>query len=338
LATNTKNKLFGLFDYNRDNRPDAKEEDTTPTLKRYFKLLGRRFWKLISLNLIMLPLILPFLICLYLFVSMPQTPVAEDFLVPQLFGANAVVQSPSITMLFDILGTQKGIPVYGVGAYIGMGACFLFLFLTFGWQNVGATYIVRNMVRGDAVFIWSDYFYAIKRNLKQGFLMGLLDATAIFALCFDLVYFSGQPNTFMGNLGFYGVIALIILYFIMRFYIYLLLVTFDLSIRKIFKNALIFTTLGIKRNLMAILGLIVITAIHVLLIPLLIATPLGGIPIILPFIWYLAITTFTCAYAAYPIIDRYMIAPYVSATDDDDSEDDGAEEEPTADEIAPENT
>ena len=89
---------------------------------------------------------------------------------------------------------------------------------------------------------------------------------------------------------------------------------------------------------MAILGLIVITAIHVLLIPLLIATPLGGIPIILPFIWYLAITTFTCAYAAYPIIDRYMIAPYVSATDDDDSEDDGAEEEPTADEIAPENT
>ena len=63
MTNEKKNKLFGFFDYNRDNRPDAVEEDTTPTLGRYFKVLGRRFWKLITLNLMMLPLILPVLIC-----------------------------------------------------------------------------------------------------------------------------------------------------------------------------------------------------------------------------------------------------------------------------------
>ena len=34
----------------------------TKSVKRYFKLLGRRFWKLISLNLMMLPMILPILL------------------------------------------------------------------------------------------------------------------------------------------------------------------------------------------------------------------------------------------------------------------------------------
>ncbi len=327
MATQKKNKFFAFFDYNRDNLIDAKEEDTTPTLKRYFKLLGRRFWKLVSLNLMIIPQILPLFICYYLYISAKQTPVANDILVPQLFGANAVAQSPAVTLLSDIFGSQKGIPVYGTGMYVGIAICIVFLLVTFGWQNVGSTYIARNMVRGDAVFVWSDYSYAIKRNWKQGLLLGILDAIAIFALGFDLAYFSGQTGSFALDLGFYGIVALIVLYFIMRFYIYLMLVTFDLSIRKILKNALIFTALGIKRNLMAILGLIVITAIHVLLFFLLFTTPLSGVPIILPLIYYLGVCTFTCAYAAYPIIDRYMIAPYVSASS----------QEEDADEEAPEN-
>ena len=104
----------------------------------------------------------------------------------------------------------------------------------------------------------------------------------------------------------------------MRFYIYLLLVTFDLSIYKILKNALIFSMLGFKRNIMGILGIALITGFHLLLIPLLITTPLSGLPIILPFLWYMSAVTFTSAYAAYPIIDRYMIAPYIGAQEEEE--------------------
>ena len=67
MSNNKKeSKLFRFFNYHRDNQIDAREEDTTPTLGRYFKVLGRRFWKLISLNIMMLPMILPILVPLKL--------------------------------------------------------------------------------------------------------------------------------------------------------------------------------------------------------------------------------------------------------------------------------
>ncbi len=318
MATQNKNgflnKVFKFFDYNRDNRPDAPEEDTTPTLKRYFKVLGRRFWKLVTLNLMMLPLIVPILIAIYLYFGMNQTPTANNVLFPQLYAANFISPTPESTFLLDLFGAQMNIPVHdGIATYIGIGICILFLALTFGWQNIGSTYIVRNIVRGEPVFIWSDYFYAIKRNLKQAFFLGLLDFAAIFLLGFDLMYFWNQGGSFFLDVCFFAICALVILYFFMRFYIYILLVTFDLSIRKILKNALIFALLGIKRNLMAVLGIVVITALNVILFVVFAMTPLGiAIPLVLPLIYYLSVTSFTCAYAAYPIIDRYMIAPYIN--------------------------
>ncbi|MBQ7335699.1 MAG: hypothetical protein IJW92_04440 [Clostridia bacterium] len=316
-----KSKLFDFFDFNRDNRPDALEEDTTPTLKRYFKVLGRRFWKLISLNVMMLPMIVPVLICFYLYFGIDQTPTANSLIFQQLYGANLINPSPESTFLLDLFGAQMNIPVYGVATYVGMGICIVFLAVTFGWQNIGVTYILRSMVRGEPVFLWSDYFYAIKRNLKPAFFLGLLDFAAIVLLGFDIMYFWNQTGSFWLDVGFYGICALIILYFFMRFYLYLMLVTFDLSIRKLLKNALIFTMLGIKRNLMAVLGVVCITAFNIVLFPLFAMTPFGiAIPLILPFLYYFAVTAFTCAYAAYPIIDRYMIAPYVNKNDEDDEE------------------
>ena len=107
----------------------------------------------------------------------------------------------------------------------------------------------------------------------------------------------------------------------MRFYIYLLMVTFDLSLKKILKNALIFTVLGIKRNLMAVIGIAVITAINVVLFPLFMMTPLSiAIPLLLPFLYYFAVTAFTTTFAAYPIIDRYMIEPYRTPERDEEDE------------------
>lgn len=331
LANKKKeSKLFRFFDFNRDNRPDAAEEDTTPTFKRYFKLLGRRFWKLISLNIMMLPMILPVFLAIYLYMGFDKTPSANNPIFSQLYGANLIESSTSSTLLLDLFGAQLNIPVYNdVTTYILIGVCIVFLAITFGWQNVGATYILRSMVRGEPVFMFSDYFYAVRRNLKQGFLLGLLDLVAIFLLVFDLMYFGSMPSSYWINVCYYAIFALIFLYFFMRFYIYLLLVTFDLSIRKILKNALIFTVLGWKRNLMAVVGIVIITAINIVLFPLFAMTPLGiAIPLILPFLYYLAVTSFTTAYAAYPIIDRYMIEPYRTneSAEEESEEADGTEE------------
>lgn len=323
-----ESKLSRFFNFHRDNRLDAAEEDTTPTLKRYFKLLGRKFWKLLSLNLMMLPMIVPVLIALYLYLGFEKTPIENEVIFSQLYGANLIQPSAASTLLLDLFGAQLHVPVFqNTAGYIGIAVSLLFLAVTFGWQNVGVTYILRSMVRGEPVFLFSDYFYAVRRNFKQGFWMGLIDFAALFLLLFDLNYFMQTSSTFWNNVGFYAICLIAVLYFFMRFYIYLMMVTFDLSIRKILKNALIFTLLGIKRNLMAVLGIVLITAINIILFPLFAITPLGiAIPLILPFLYYLAVNSFTCAYAAYPIIDRYMIEPYRTVGD----EQDGDKDEPDA--------
>ena len=123
---------------------------------------------------------------------------------------------------------------------------------------------------------------------------------------------------------FWSMCAVAVIYFFMRFYIYLMLVTFDLSIKKILKNALIFTPLGLKRNIMGLLGILALTGANVALFLALINFNIA-IPLILPAVYYLSFTAFTSAYAAYPIIDRYMIEPYKNL-DDEDEYDDSAED------------
>ena len=318
---NEKKGIFAWFNMQKANRPDAVAEDTTPTVRRYFKLLGRRFWQLVSLNIIMLPLIIPIILIIYFYFGMSQTPAENTVLFSQLYGANLIDQTPATVYMLDLFGAQLMIPVYSTATYIFIAIFAGFLVITFGWQNVGATYVLRGMIRGEAVFPLSDYFYGIKRNLKQGFFMGLLDAIVLFLIGFDLLYLWNAPVGTMYDLMFYGICALAILYFFMRFYLYLMLITFELSIRKLLKNALIFTTLGIKRNLMGFLGIALLSALNISLFPLLGATPLGiAIPLILPLLYYLSFTSFTAAYAAYPIIDRYMIAPYINRDADEDSE------------------
>ncbi len=307
--------------FNSGNRPDAPEEDTRPTLKRYFKLLGRRFWKLVSLNLMMIPMVLPLLIIVYLLLGGDRAPTQNHLLFAQLYGANQVAPSQQTALLLDLFGAQLYVPVYSTGTYVGVGICAAIMFLTWGWQNTGVAYILRSIVRGEPVFLFSDYFYAIKRNWKQGFLLGLLDMTAIALLVFDFIYFYNMIGSFWMDVCFWGICALAILYFLMRFYLYLMQVTFDLSIRKILKNALIFTTLGIKRNIMAVLGILALTAIDVILFALFM--PMNfPIALILPFLYYFSFTSFTAAYAAYPVIDRYMIAPYRTENDYPDKETD----------------
>ena len=102
MANEKKSKLFGFFDYNRDNRPDAPEEDTTPTLKRYFKLLGRRFWKLISLNIMMIPMIIPLFVIFYLYISSDRTPTQNNFIFTQLYGANLIENTPETTRISGV--------------------------------------------------------------------------------------------------------------------------------------------------------------------------------------------------------------------------------------------
>ena len=334
-------KRFSLF--RRGDRPDALAEDTTPTLGFFFKQLKRKFGKILSLNLMMVFMILPLLIAGLLLFLGTKTPTIADsahsyssFLGIHLRESASATPNMAISSVLGTLTEQLNVPVWTTGKTIGFITLIVFTVITWGWQNVGSAYNLRSLVRGDSCFIWSDYFYAIRRNLKQALIFGIMDCLFLAVLLFDFFYFSSMQDVFVIGILYMIFLVLLILYIVMRFYIYHMMVTFDLSTKKLLKNALIFTMLGIKRNFMALLGIVAVIALNLLiLIPCL---AIGfSVPIILPLFYFPALSGFIATYAAWPNIQRYMIDPYEAAhgtayatESDDEDETEYAENEEEA--------
>ena len=307
-------------------RPDAVAEDTTPTLKFFFKLLWRKAAKLLTLNLMMVFQIIPIVVAVLVYFFGATTPTVEHAAYAPLLGTYIAGGSPSAATLLGTFGQQLNVPVMTTGRLIVICIMIAITVLTWGWQNVGAAYNLRSLVRGDSAFLWSDYFYAIRRNLKQAFVFGIVDLLIIFILVCDIMFFFPLSTTTGYGLMYGLVLALGLIYLVMRFYIYPMMITFDLSIYKLLKNALIFTMLGFKRNLVAVLGIFAIIVLNI-------AAILGGlsvgfsVPFVLPFFYLLALLGFISMYAAYPNIKRYMIDPYETSDSNDDTSNEVASEE-----------
>ena len=312
-----KKKKFKLFDMNRDGK-GAVEENRKPTFAFFFKSLFRKFPQLLRLNVLMIFQILPIIFFVLILLLGNKSPSPTSTLFAPLFGIDQALSVPSASQTLDMSSLQMSLPVLSTANNFILIFLALFLAVTWGWQNVGAAYVLRGLMRGDPVFVFSDFFYGIKRNLKQGFLFGLIDFLLCAVLVVDIVYFNQLTGKSFGfDFMYFVILALIIIYVMMRFYIYNLLITFDMKNFKIIKNAFIFSILGIKRNVLALLGIILFLGIHLLLIFFLMPTPFGFV-IILPLLYALAIVGFMGTYAGYPIIDKYLIAPYVEETDNEE--------------------
>ena len=300
----------------RKDKEDAVEENRKPTLGFFFKLFFRKFPQLLRLNILMLFQILPLIVIAVVFLAGDKTPSATTTTFAPLYGINQVIASPSLSVSLDMSSIQMGLPFFDPVMVVVILVLAIILALTWGWLNIGATYVIRGLVRGDAVFVFSDFFYGIKKNLKQGFFFGVIDFVFCGVLAYDFIYFYQSDSNFGTDFMYFAIFALAIIYFMMRFYIYHLLITFDMKNFKIIKNAFIFSILGIKRNVLALLGIILFVGIHFALILLLMSTPFGFV-VILPLIYLVAVTAFMAGYASYPIIDRYLIEPYATKESDD---------------------
>ena len=290
---------FKLFDMNRDGLGVEKGEDTTPNVGFFFKSLWRKFPKLISINLLMILQHLPLLGAFLTYFWVDKTPTFTNASYPLMYGIARFSGEPVDHLMASLVSTQLRIPVLSLRVILQIALFLLIYALLFGICNVAYTYYMREMIRGNPVFLFSDFKYAVKKNLRQGFVMGLIDIIILGVLIFD---FANMPSN---SIMYFLILGVAVIYFIMRFYLYLMLITFDMKITKMFKNAFIFVVLGIKRNLLAILWLIAMIALNFAIFVL--YMPLG---IALPILYFFSFSTFTTAYAAYPVIKQYMIDPY----------------------------
>ena len=305
-------KLFSFFSPSRSRNAGISKEQAKFNGKynfaNFFIFLKQRFGDLTILNLIFV--IANFSILLVLFatsgntnisVSTPASPFYQ-----QIYGAMRYGSGTAVSELAAQYGSLTSLSVWTVWTKI-LYYSSLTLFITFGLSNVGMAYVTRAMVRREHTFVWHDFWYAVKRDWKQGLIIGVIDCAVIFLISYSLVFYYANLSVgeFYINVMFYLSIFFALYYFVMRIYMYLMVITFKLKTFKLIKNAMIFALLGIKRNLCALLGIGVTLFVSFYLVLM-----FSTVAMILPFIFTFAFMYFIGSYCAYPVIVKYMIEPY----------------------------
>ena len=314
MKKTTKSK-FNLYDwfYKRDHKEDADDDRDAPrNFLFFFKLLKRNFSRIFTLNIYFALGGIGIWLLLLLFsgvVGPHSTAPTSDLFAP-LYGAAQLVEDPSplLNLLLSVHATVIEISVTTPGMIVLIVAALLLLCLTFGPVMIGVIYNLRNIVRGEPLFLWQDFWHTIKVNLRQSIILGILDLGILSLLVYGVVFYYMN----LGTAGVFGTfflftLVLIVFYLMMRKYLYTMLVTFELSIFKLFKNALIFSLLGLGRNIVALLGCGLVIFLNWMLF-----TAFMPIGIILPFMITIGLCLYIEVYVAWPKIEETMITPYLN--------------------------
>ena len=217
--------FFGLFDYTKEGPGVDPNAPPSPGIVVFFQVFFRKFWKLIQVNLLFVLFNIPALAAML---------AAVMFLFP------AQVSDDIVLDLFFRLSVGfvlVAIPI-----------------ITVGPAQAGFTYVLRNFAREEHAFIWYDFKDNAKKNLKQSLIICFIDFVLVIVFGFVINFYIKFPDG--GSLtAFAAGIAIIafIFFLMMHIYIYPMLVTFKLTVKQIYKNAFIFSIVGLIPNLMIII-------------------------------------------------------------------------------------
>lgn len=291
--------FFGLFDYTKPGKgvdPDAPKKHP---FFLFWELIWRKLSRLILLNLIYFVCILPILSFLYtrfysVILSMIDSAAPDSIALGPL---------PSIMASFSF---SIPFPLFV--------ALLILSVVLYGPVTCGFTYMMRNFTREEHAW-FSDFFTKAKENFKQGVAIGILELLIYTVFILNLTMDSSAVGSnALFTVAKYVSLFLVVFFTFMRYYFYTMVVTFRLTVWQILKNAIIFAVLGIFRN-------ILVTVVIVLTAGALIVfsgwAEFALIPLFMFSFWGFLIT-FTC----YPVIKKYMIDPL--------NAEDGAGEEPAS--------
>ena len=143
--------------------------------------------------------------------------------------------------------------------------------------------------------------------MKYSLINGVICYVAYVVLSFSIIYYFNQVST---NWFFYIPLALClvlsIVFVFAQYYIPTLIITFNLTMKQIYRNAFILAALGVGRN-------ILLTVFFVALIVVLLYIPLQFAilaMIALGILIIFSLCSYTISFVTYPLIQRYLIDPY----------------------------
>ena len=192
---------------------------------------------------------------------------------------------------------------------------WVLVFLPFAFIGpimAGVTKVIRDFVREEPVFLFSDFIDGAKKNFFPSIIISFIQYIfgAIILNAISL-YYSYLGNGFIYTIAFAASLFLSFIFISMNFYVMLMQVTLKLSLKKIFKNAFFFSIICLFRNIFLLFGIIAAILLYVVLFIVgqayglvLGFTVLSVIGFIIAFMIYVVISS------VYPPIKRIVIDPY----------------------------
>lgn len=220
---------------------------------------------------------------------------------PLIFGIYLCFELKVDAPLFVAVRTIDGVATMDLA---GLILIVVSIFVTFP-ATLGFTFVIRNIQRREHAWIWHDFIKHTKANYKKGVINGIV-TLIVYYLLFNAhaMYYSQTmfPSTRINSFLAILMVAFIIGFTWAQFYINTMIVTFDLKLRHIYKNAFIFAISKIPLNiLITIICLILGLGLYVLSLII----PVLGILITLLILF--SLFGFIIIFCVYPTIDKYMI-------------------------------
>ncbi len=278
--------FFGLFDYSKPGPGVSKDEPEKKGIARYFDILGRRIWKLMTVNVLYLLFsIIPYMILYGVF----------NFCV--LFVMNYSTGPDEMRHWLDNGGTLL----------IMLLALFVYTMGGGGASACGLINVIRKYIDDTHAWVWQDFWSAFKSNFLQGTVAYLIDclAAAVLVINFGLYNFTD----FLGSNGVIltvirALLLLVILVWgMMHVYIYPVITSFKFKLRDVYKNSFIMVLGKLPQTAAAFF---LSGAIAFAIIALTAVVPLIGLMVA---VILFAIVDYTRLFISYPMIKKYMRDP-----------------------------
>ena len=196
--------------------------------------------------------------------------------------------------------------------------------ITHGLAQAGLTFVTRNYVQQKHVFLPSDFWDTVKKNAKQALIIGIEELLICALLGFDLVYawnglMMGETVS-IGALLFFAVSLFIAISFLqIRYYLYIQVITFKLSVKQIWKNSILLSIAGFKQNLILSVSLGLIYALAILVF-LAFGVLSAGLLIVAYVFFFPAFRSFLIQFNVFPLIKKHIIDPYYNEHPNEDIE------------------
>lgn len=224
--------------YSKPGRGVQKRDPNQYTVKIFFEILQEKLWDISKANLLYIIVSLPLLLIIMLAMGMFSKGVIDNIV--SLNGENFTEQTALYDLLIRVILALIFITYFGAGP-----------------TTAGSTYLTREFAHERPCWWISDFFGRTRKNSKQSFLLLFLDLVIVFSSLIALIFYSQT------QLAFISILYLCFLFFyaMMHIYTYHIMITFELPLKSIMKNAFILVIHNVKRT---VILFAILTSLNVL--------------------------------------------------------------------------